>query len=420
MKTLFKNFILLDGTKDMEPKSNLVLVMEKERIIFIGENYEDKADIEIDLKGQYLLPGLINLHVHIPGSGSPKASNSKASKKFVKFVTSNKCVSFIPKAICKKSLKEELYSGVTTLRAVGGVGHFDSYFKQLINKGKFDGPTLYVSDYAIGTPGGHMTGTITKEVTSKEEILTLIEDLAKNNVDYIKLMITGGIMDCKEVGHPGDLRFNEELVKYAVDVAHSKNLMVSAHVEGTEGMNLAIKVGIDTIEHTSDFDKDLIYDLKNKGITLIPTFSPAIPYANRNDDSMECVNSRVLIDNMISNTKFALENNIPLGSGNDVGCPYVKHYNFYLEPYYLTKHVGLTNKEALNIVTLGNAKILGAEKDIGSIEEGKFADMLVVKDNPLDNLLVLKDLTAVIKHGKVFTNKIKKDPKVEEYLKTTL
>lgn len=421
--TLLTNFILLNGHKDMTPETGWNLLLEGRKIAKLSKD-KLKADRVIDLKGQYLLPGLIDLHVHLPGSGPIK--NNTDSRKLVKAIKKIFPLRQIGLGICKKSLKEELYGGTTTIRCVGGISNFDTELRNSINKRWILGPRVLAANEAITAPGGHMEGTVSIGLSSKEEIIKHIDNLKKYSVDLVKLMITGGVLDAKKVGEPGDLKMSYEQIKAAVDYAHTNNLPVSAHVEGEEGLHLAIQAGVNYIEHGSSVNKDDLKLMKEKKLSLVATLSPALPLAKGpyelfNVKEVAKINSNALLERMITFAKQCMENDIPVGFGTDSGCPSVKHYNTYLEAYYASKYLGLSNKEALYALTLNNAKVVKLDNITGSIDVGKSADMIVVKDNPLDNLLALKDISHIFIRGKFIKKvKLKKNKEVEEFIEKYL
>ena len=257
MKTVYKNVNILDGTKDMVLKENMMLTVEDGIIVSIEEVKNIKENNVIDLQGKYLIPGLINLHIHTPGTGFPKKKETDSTK-LAKLVMSNKLLQQIGKSICRNALKTEVLSGTTTVRTVGGLGNFDSQLRDEINSGKTVGPRVFSCDSAVTIPGGHMEGSVAYGAKTIEEFEEFIENNAKANVDWIKLMITGGVLDAKVKGEPGELRMNAQQVKACCDKAHSLGLKVCAHVESPQGIVMALENGVDTIEHGAAMNDDTI------------------------------------------------------------------------------------------------------------------------------------------------------------------
>ncbi len=422
MKTVYRNFILLDGTENMTPVKNKVLVTENGIISDITDKYDvGKNENVIDLGGRYLMPGLINLHVHLPAGGKPSTTGGN-TKLLVKIVTSSAVTRKIGVAMCKNYAMQELLSGVTTVRTVGGVGNFDTQLRDMINSGKTDGPRILASNNAIGPKDGHMVGSVAVEANTPEECIEQVQKLAEQKVDLVKIMITGGVLDATVMGEPGVLKMAPELVRAACDEAHKLGFKVAAHVESAEGVRVAAENGVDTVEHGAPLDENTIQCLKNNGSAYICTISPALPLAKFSRDVTEVsemvqFNSNVVFEGIIEGTKNALENDIPVGLGTDTGCPFVTHYNMWRELTYFQKYVGVTPEFALYTATLKNAQIAGIADITGSIEVGKSADILVTDTNPLENFETIKQPYCVIMAGKRFQNpKIKKNEFGEKLL----
>lgn len=387
MKTVYTNVNILNGTKDMVLQENMMLTVENGRIVSIEEAKDTTTNNIIDLQGKYLIPGLINLHIHTPGTGFPKKKESDSTK-LAKLIMSNKLLQQIGKMICRSALKTELLSGTTTVRTVGGLGHFDSQLRDEINGGKSIGPRVFSCDSAVTIPGGHMEGSVAYGAHSIKEFEKFIEANAKANVDWIKLMITGGVLDAKVRGEPGEVKMTAEQVKACCDKAHSLGLKVCAHVESTKGIVIALENGVNTIEHGAAMNDEIIELFKQKNAALVCTISPAIPLAKFDpaiSKATEIVlyNSEVLLEGILSGTKKCLENGIPVGLGTDTVCPFITHYDMWRELEYFHKLVGVSRNFALHTGTLINASILGIENETGSIEVGKSADFIVVDENPL-------------------------------------
>ena len=374
MKTAFVNGVLLNGHKDMVPREGMTVIIDGRKIIGIGKDGDiNTTDCKIiDLKGRYMMPGLINLHVHVPASGKPSNNVSNPVKK-VKLMTSNRAMVKIMDRICEGYVKQELMSGVTTIRTVGGVTDVDTRLRDRIENREAVGPRILAADMAVSVPGGHMAGSLTYEAHSAEEAAALVRRIAKGKPDLIKLMITGGVLDAKVKGEPGELKMPPEYVKAACDTAHELGLKVAAHVESPEGVKVALENGVDTIEHGAKPDREILDLFKERDAKLVATLSPALPYALFDQEvshasDMEQYNGQVVFDGIIDGAKACLEEGIPVGLGTDTGCPYVTHYNMWRELLFFTKYCGVSPVFALHTATLVNAGIAGMEDRIGSIE----------------------------------------------------
>ena len=271
------NGVMLDGTRDMTPRTGLAVCVDGDRIAAVC----DAADVpegyaRVDLGGKYLLPGLINLHVHLPASGKPRKKPSDP-KKLVKLITSNGLMRRIGVKMCEGYARTELLSGVTTIRTVGGVADFDTIIRDLAAQGKL--LRVVASNMAVSVPGGHMAGSLAYEARTPEEAAAFVEKIAAEKPDLIKLMITGGVMDAEVVGEPGVLRMQPALVKAACDKAHALGMQVAAHVESPEGVRVALENGVDSIEHGAKPDEHIMQLCKERGAFQVSTISPAVPYA---------------------------------------------------------------------------------------------------------------------------------------------
>lgn len=422
MNYAFINGKILDGTKDMEIQEGLCILTDGKHIVDIVSSDSDLTGYEkIDLQGKYILPGLINMHVHLAGNGKPQ-KKQRDNEKLVRTIMS----SALTKAVAYKMVcgfaKDELLSGVTTIRTVGGLGNFDTKLRDEIAVGKKTGPRILAANQGISVPGGHMAGSVAVAAGSISEVLQHVEESKKENVDLIKLMITGGVLDAKEKGVPGELKMEPEMVRAVCEKAHAEGYIVSAHVESPEGVRMALENGVDSIEHGAKLDEEMITLFKEKHAFLCTTLSPALPYALfdraiTNASEVEQYNGNVVFEGIIDCAKTALANDIPVVLGNDVGCPWITQYDFWRELYYFHKYVGVSNAFALYTATKRSAEMAGIDDITGSIEKGKCADMIVTSQNPLEDLRALRHVDMVIANGILIRDpKIKKKTQVEAEL----
>lgn len=409
MKTALVNGILLNGFENMQPENGLAILIENDKIADIIPQNEVEDDCEkIDLNGQYVMPGLINMHVHLAGSGKPQ-KKQRDNEKLVKTIMGSSLTRAIAYKMVCGFARDELMSGVTTIRTVGGLGNFDTRLRNEINNGEKIGPRILAANEGISVPGGHMAGSVAIAAHNINEALAHLEKCKDENVDIIKLMITGGVMDAKEKGVPGELKMPPEMVKSVCDKAHGMGYKVAAHVESPEGVRAALENGVDSIEHGAKPDEEIIRLFKEHNAFLCTTLSPALPYALfdrsiTNATEVEQYNGNVVFEGIISCSKAALENGIPVVLGNDVGCPWITQYDFWRELYYFAKYVGVSNSFALYTATKRSAEMAGIGDETGSVEKGKAADLIVTRKNPLEDLCALRHVTTVIARGKIIRN----------------
>ena len=412
----------------MQVQEGQVILVENERITEIlpaeeagKRNLKASGYEEIDLQGKYILPGLINMHVHLAGNGKPQ-KKQRDNEALVKKIMSNGLTKAIAYHMVCGFAKDELYSGVTTIRTVGGLGDFDTRLRDDIAAGKKPGPRILAANEGISVPGGHMAGSVAIAAGSIEEALQHLEIAKAQKVDLVKLMITGGVLDAKEKGVPGELKMAPEMVKAVCDKAHAMGYKVAAHVESPKGVKVALQNGVDSIEHGAKADEEMIALFKEHNAFLCTTLSPALPYALfdrsiTNASEVEQFNGNVEFEGIIDCAKAAIANDIPVVLGNDVGCPWITQYDFWRELYYFHKYVGVSNTFALYTATCRGAEMAGIGDITGTLEPGKCADMIVVEKNPLEDIRALRNVDMVVSQGKVLRSpKVKKKQIVETEL----
>lgn len=422
MNYAFINGKILDGTKDMQVQSGLYILVQDGIITDIVPGTADLQNYNIiDLQGNYILPGLINMHVHLAGNGKPQ-KKQRDNEKLVNTIMGSSLTRKIAYKMVSGFAKDELLSGVTTIRTVGGLGDFDTRLRDEIEAGTKTGPRILAANQGISVPGGHMAGSVAIAAETADDALSQLAKSEEEKVDLIKLMITGGVMDAKEKGVPGELKMSPEIVHAVCQKAHEDGYLVAAHVESPEGVRVALENGVDSIEHGAKLSDDMIKLFKERGAFLCTTISPALPYALfdrsvTNATEVEQYNGNVVFEGIIACAKAALEHDIPVVLGNDVGCPWITQYDFWRELYYFHKYVGVSNAFAIYTATRRSAELAGIGHITGSIEKGKSADMLVISGNPLEDLRALRYPEMVITRGTILNHpKIRKRKQVEAEL----
>ena len=253
-----------------------------------------------------------------------------------------------------------------------------------------NGPQVtYYRSLIYATPSEY--GKKLAEKVNNGEALTQLTKASTQRVDLIKLMITGGVLDATEKGTPGELKMPPEMVKAVCDQAHAMGYPVAAHTESPEGVKVALENGVDSIEHGAKMDEETVKLYKEHGAFLCTTISPALPYALFDTavsgaSEKDQYNGRIVFDGIVESAKTALANGIPVGLGNDVGCPYITQYDFWRELCYFHKYCGVSNQFALHTATLRNARLAGVGDVTGSLEVGKDADIAIFEGNPLRDI----------------------------------
>ncbi len=414
--------ILLDGTKDMRPQSGKTIFIKGDRIVKIREGSRIPEGYHvIDARGMYVLPGLINMHVHLAGNGKPQ-KKQKDNEKLVKLIFSNPVSARAAEFLVGHYARIALMSGVTTIRTVGGLRDLDTRLRDQIARGEKDGPRILAANEGISVPGGHMAGSVAAAASSIEEAVSLVCKADRQKVDLIKLMITGGVLDAREKGVPGELKMAPEMIRAVCEKAHALGYKTAAHTESTEGVIQALKNGVDSIEHGAAPTEEMIRLFQEKHAFLTTTLSPALPYALfprevSHASDTERYNGRIVFDGIVDCAAAALANGIPVALGNDVGCPWVTQYDFWRELVYFRKYTGVSNAFAIHTATLNNALLAGIGDITGSLEEGKCADLIMVEANPLDDLKALRKVRMVMAGGRLYNHPhVKRNRLVDEEL----
>lgn len=379
----------------------------------------------IDASGKFVMPGLINLHVHLFGTGRPSKAlgGGKAQQRLLRFVQTAFGKKILGK-IVEASAKNQLYSGVTTLRAVGDLFGSDIALKRRIENGKggAKGLRIFISGMALTAPGGHGAGTFARTASSAEELACMAEEAVAAGADFVKICITGGVMDAKKRGEPGEVKMTEEQVRAVCDRAHALGKKVAAHVQSERGAEIAARCGVDTIEHGAPLSGESLRLLSERNGAQVVTCTPALPNARLPHEAtklneMAAYNSEAVMRGMIEGARRAMAAGIAVGMGTDSSCPFCTQYNMWREVQWFQKLMDVPVKTALYIVTLGNAEILGISDVTGSVREGKSADILLLGKNPLEDLSALRDIDCMFAQGRFIAEpRPKRMPEIERQL----
>lgn len=407
MTTAYLHADVLDGTAQMRHIPDATVLVDDGMIRSVRtDGAVPKRCKTVDLKGKFLMPGLINLHCHLPGNGKPQkidASTADIIQKQLKSPIGRA----VMKGMCAASAKTELLSGTTTVRTVGGLADFDSRLRDEIASGRRIGARIISSDTAISVPDGHMAGTLAYISRSAEDAAALVDKIAEGKPDLIKLMITGGTLDIRKVGEEERVLMPPEQIRAACDEAHRLGFPVAAHVQGTEGMRIALENGVDSIEHGGDLNDELIALFKERGASITSTITvvaamACLPLELSGLSELYRDSCRALLRELIAGYKKAVSAGIPIGIGIDNGSPLMTQYCTWRELDFFTRYIGTEPEFALHAATLGNAERIGWDDWIGSVEEGKFADFLIVNGDPLKDFSCLSDPYLVVKEGKIY------------------
>ena len=386
MLRAFRGMKLINCRGD-EPIQDAVVLVDEGRIVGSGRREEVAVPREaevIDLSGKTLLPGLIDAHVHciLDATGDPMAN----------LMGESPAVWALKGA---RHLRATLEAGVTYIRDVGGMEHVDIDLRDAVASGLIVGPTMQVAAHVITMTGGH-GHAIGREADGVGEVARAAREQLKAGADLIKVIATGGVMTPGV--EPGSAQMSEEEMAVAVREAHNAGKRVATHAQGTEGIKNSIRAGVDSVEHGIFLDEEAIEMMREGGVYLVPTLvapywivkagvEQGIPdYAVRKASSV--------MESHRASFRLALEAGVKIAMGTDAGTPFNCHGQNAYE-LKLMVEAGMTPTEALHSATRVGAELLGVQDQVGTIEEGKRADMIVVDGDPLVDIDVMLDVAQV-------------------------
>jgi imidazolonepropionase-like amidohydrolase len=393
---------LIDGTGKVI--SNPVVIIDSNKILFVTtkDNIPKDAKI-IDLGNYTLLPGLIDMHVH------PNLTAGDYQVDFLKGSSAAKALMGL------KNVQDLLSAGWTTLRVAGDgdVGYANMEIRNAINKGLFAGPHIYgAAHYISATGGGGDINFFSYEqkvipdgliVDGPEEMRKAVRTEIKYGSDWVKLLVTGAMMTTGD--NPNNVHFNIEEIKAAVEEAARRDVSVMAHAHAADGIKLAVKAGVRTIEHGSFIDEEGMDLMIQHGTYLIPTMMVHVYFEQPTNDNIVLTKAMEIAkrthQQVYQNIKLAFKKGVKFGMGtDDFGWPAeysAKEFEEYLK-------IGMTPMQAILCATKVNAEILRKEKEIGSVEAGKLADIIAVKGDPLKDISELQRVKFVMIGGKIIKN----------------
>ena len=398
MDTVIKNITLIDGT-GREPISDAVLVIREGKISYAGptSRWSDAQSgdvIQLDLQGQYVLPGLIDCHVHLSGSGEADSQFSAPTGQMALKIL--------------KNAQRNLAAGITTVRDLGGWSELEFDVRRAIQRGDFAGPRMCLAGrfISITEAGAEYYSGMYRVADGVDEVRKAVREQVKNGADVIKMGVTGAVL--VESGVPGTTHFNEDEVCALVEEANKFGKRVAAHAHGIDGIRKAVQAGINTLEHGTYLYQDpfLIQHMAQHGIFLVPTLKVGWDIIHANNSAIPLWimdKNKATQGEAASSLKLAYEAGVPIAMGSDVGTPLNFHGENALEVYWM-QQAGMSAMDALVSATGNAARALGWESWLGTLEEGKVADLIVYDKNPLGDLRVLADKTSlqfVMKDGMV-------------------
>lgn len=402
--TVLKAAQLIDGTGAAPIKNGMVIITDN-RIVAVGTNLKipDNAKI-IDLGNATLMPGFIDAHTHIIGRvlGDPEGLNARF-KDYDSFGA----------ILAVGNAKNTLMAGFTTIRNVGAGNFDDLAIRKAINEGWIPGPRMLTAGYSLGITGGHCDENGFKPGIADGDVKTGIADgveqvraavryQIKYGVDVIKTCATGGVLS--EGDAVGVQQYSFEELKAMVEEAEQHERKVAAHAHGAEGIKVATRAGVASIEHGSFLDEEGAKLMAEHGTFLVPTLmaGETVEKLAKNGflKGLRAEKALAAAAAMRSALKIAVANNVKIALGTDAGV--IQHGKNGHEFTLMVEWGGMKPLDAINAGTLNGAKLLGLDQSIGSIEVGKYADIVAVSGDPLQDIKLLENVSFVMKNGLVY------------------
>lgn len=403
-KTLLHCGQLID-VKAGKLQSTMTVTIEKNKITAVSNGYlqPNKGDVVIDLKNKTVMPGLIDMHVHLE-------SETKKGNLADRFILNPADIAFESLRYAKATLQ----AGFTTVRDLGGSG-VNIALRNAIAKGQVDGPRVYTAGKSIATTGGHAdpTNGYRKElmgdpgpregvINSAADAFQAVRQRYKDGSDLIKITATGGVLSQAKDG--ANAQFTIEEVKAIVAAAKDYGFKVAAHAHGAEGIKRAIIGGVNSIEHGTFMDDEAIQLMKQMGTWYVPTITAGKSVADSAKIPgyyTDIVTPKALATGPIIQSTFAkaYKAGVKIAFGTDAGV--FAHGKNWMEFVYMTE-AGMPALEAIQSATIKAAELLGAADQLGVIESGKLADIIAVEGDPTKDIKAMGRVQFVMKDGKIF------------------
>lgn len=386
-------------------QSEMTIIVEGNRIKEVQKGYaKAPADAKvIDLKNKTVMPGLMDMHVHLEGESNPKSYEEK-------FRLNPTDVAYQAEVFGKKTLM----AGFTTVRDLGGSG-VNVSLRNAINAGLVDGPRIFTAEKAIATTGGHAdpTNGVRKDmmgdpgpedgvINSVDDAWKAVRQRYKNGADLIKITATGGVLSMAANGQNPQFRLEE--IEAIVAAAKDYGFTVAAHCHGADGMLRAVEGGVTSIEHGT-FMTDEIMDLMiKKGTYYVPTISAGKFVAEKAKQdgyfpAMVAAKAAIVGPQIQATFAKAYKRGVKVAFGTDAG---VSQHGLNAWEFVFMNEAGMPPMEAIKSSTVTAAALIGKSADLGTIEKGKIADIVAVEGDPLADMKAMLNMRFVMKEGKVY------------------
>ncbi len=383
---------------------NQTVVLQGNRIVRIESGFTDPSEIDdnatlLDLSNKFVLPGLMDMHVHLLFELGP---NSRADA-----LTVTTSMSALRGAL---HARRTLHAGFTTVRDLGGDPEAIYALRDSVDRGWVPGPRILAAGSALAATGGH--GDVDGYKAELLELWTpeticdgpfdcrrATRHAVKYGADWIKITATGGVLSDTATGTGQQM--TEDELREIMDTAHGLGIKVAAHAHGTDGINAALRAGVDSIDHGSFLNRESIKLFEETGAYLVPTLLPSykIPAQMENNPFFtDAIKEKANAASTASKANFssAFRDNVKIAFGTDTG---VTKHGYNSEEFALMVENGMSPMQAIHAATVAAADLIDRTESLGTIEPGKLADIIAVDENPLDDISVLENVSVVIKNG---------------------
>lgn len=384
-----------DKTGDFETNKYVIVNNETGRYVEVGNGAGPSATKSVDFQGKYLMPGLINAHIHV---------DSDVYNEFGKpnFGVNNEQEHVRAVMAAAHNMKNMLHHGVTVVRNVGTSWMTDIEMARLQREGSIEGPMMVASSAAFSMTGGHGSGGGGIEVDGPDEVRKSVRQAMKSGAQIIKFMVTGGV-SAGDFENPDQVQLNEDEVHAGVIEAHKKGIKVAAHAQGTEGIKIAVRAGVDSVEHAFHLDDEAVELMKEHGTSVVPTMIAMKRIIDRPNEVPSWMIERATTHWKAHQKSVAkaAASGVNMVMGTDSGTP----FNGFgdesaVEMDMMVEFGKMTPQNVLQSATINAANMMAIEQDYGSISVGKFADFIVMQENPAENMKALQqDNKFVFQHG---------------------
>ncbi len=402
-RTLIHAGNLVD-VKNGEVLSQMTVVVEGGTIVSVDRGYTAarSGDTVIDLKTKTVMPGLIDMHVHLE-------SETSKDQALQRFTFNEADIAFRSTVFARRTLE----AGFTTVRDLGG-SNVNTALRNAINAGQVVGPRIFSVGKSIATTGGHADPTNAYRrdlmgdpgprdgvINSAEEARQAVRQRYKDGADLIKITATGGVLSIAKDG--SGPQFTMEELKAVVETATDYGMHTAAHAHGAEGMKRAVEAGITTIEHGTQMTPEIMDLMKAKGTFYVPTSSAGKFVAEKAEEPgyyhpLVVPKARAIGPQIQKTFGEAYKRGVKIAFGTDAGVFY--HGDNGKEFIYMVE-AGMPPMEALKSATITNAAILGMSDRLGTLEPGKIADIVATDANPVTDISTMAKVSFVMKEGKV-------------------